>query len=85
MIVPHAHHWLIERPDGPTSHAVCICGAEREFANNDDKTTRGKPWRPAPIAHLPVTAPICRGCGNHPRTHAHKIACAVLPGRDQET
>lgn len=33
---PHAHHWRIEEPNGPTSHGVCRhCGAERDFPNVD--------------------------------------------------
>ena len=30
----HAHHWLIEEAQGPTSRGLCRrCGAEREFKN----------------------------------------------------
>lgn len=30
----HAHRWLIDMPNGPTSNAVCkTCGAERKFPN----------------------------------------------------
>ena len=29
------HHWMIERPNGPTSQAVCkICGEQAEFRNS---------------------------------------------------
>ena len=29
------HHWLIDSPNGPTSHAVCkICGEHKEFRNS---------------------------------------------------
>jgi hypothetical protein len=32
--VNHAHRWLIEMPNGPTSNAVCkTCGAEKQFPN----------------------------------------------------
>ncbi len=28
------HHWLIDRPNGPTSHGVCkYCHEERDFSN----------------------------------------------------
>ena len=30
-----AHHWLIDRPNGPLSEGVCQrCGERREFANS---------------------------------------------------
>ena len=30
-----AHHWLIDRPNGPTSPAVCkLCGEQTEFRNS---------------------------------------------------
>ena len=29
------HHWLIEKPNGPTSQALCkICGEKAEFRNS---------------------------------------------------
>ena len=32
-----AHHWVIERPDGPLSDGVCQqCGECREFSNSVD-------------------------------------------------
>ena len=35
-----SHHWLIEGPNGPTSHAVCrLCGEERDFYNSVAKGT----------------------------------------------
>ncbi len=36
------HHWLIETPEGPLSHAVCCkCGAETDMANYDERMTEG--------------------------------------------
>lgn len=33
-LVDHAHHWVLDEPNGPVSNAVCRrCGAEREFRN----------------------------------------------------
>ena len=30
----HAHHYIIDTPNGPTSNAVCkTCGAEKKFPN----------------------------------------------------
>ena len=30
-----AHHWVIDRPNGPTSEGVCQrCGEKREFSNS---------------------------------------------------
>lgn len=30
----HAHHWVIDEAEGPTSQGRCInCGAERTFRN----------------------------------------------------
>ena len=30
----HAHHWMIEEAEGPTSQGQCLeCGAERTFRN----------------------------------------------------
>lgn len=30
----HAHHWIIDTPDGPTSPGTCIeCGESRTFRN----------------------------------------------------
>ncbi len=35
-----AHHWLIDRPAGPTSEGVCRrCGEKREFANSQALTS----------------------------------------------
>ncbi len=29
------HHWLIEKPDGPTSHGICkLCHEEKDFSNS---------------------------------------------------
>jgi RNA recognition motif-containing protein len=44
----NAHHWLIERPDGPTSSGVCKwCGARRDFPNEASRRYRaqGRPAR----------------------------------------
>ena len=31
----HAHHWLVDSPNGPTSKATCkTCGAADEFMNS---------------------------------------------------
>jgi hypothetical protein len=31
---PHAHHWIIETPNGPISHGCCEeCGQNRDFKN----------------------------------------------------
>ena len=49
MTIPEecSHHWLIEGPNGPTSHAVCrLCGEERDFYNSVAKGT----WPGASIA-----------------------------------
>jgi hypothetical protein len=36
------HHWLIERPSGPTSKGVCrICGEERQFQNYIESSSWG--------------------------------------------
>jgi hypothetical protein len=36
-VVPCAHHWIIETPDGPVSTGRCrLCGEEREFSNSVD-------------------------------------------------
>ena len=38
-----AHHWLIERPQGPLSEGVCQhCGEKREFKNSAEPKT---PWQ----------------------------------------
>ena len=30
-----AHHWMIDRPNGPTSRAICkLCGESAEFTNS---------------------------------------------------
>ena len=30
-----AHRWVIESPNGETSHGICrVCGAEKEFPNS---------------------------------------------------
>ncbi len=35
-----AHHWLIDRPNGPTSEGVCQrCGERREFTNSAQPTS----------------------------------------------
>lgn len=32
------HHWIIESPDGPTSHAECRrCGVIRDFQDFDER------------------------------------------------
>jgi len=34
------HHWVIDRPAGPTSEGVCQrCGEKREFANSQGPTS----------------------------------------------
>ncbi len=34
------HHWVIERPAGPTSEGVCQrCGEKREFTNSVEPTS----------------------------------------------
>ncbi len=36
------HHWVIEMPNGPTSHGQCkLCGVERDFFNNPDEARVG--------------------------------------------
>jgi hypothetical protein len=36
------HHWLIEVPNGPTSHGHCKrCGLERDFFNNPEDARIG--------------------------------------------
>ena len=36
-VVPCAHHWIIETPDGPVSTGRCrLCREEREFSNSVD-------------------------------------------------
>ena len=49
-----AHYWLVERPNGPTSRAVCkLCGVSAEFRNSiqgtgwDREGRAGKRMRPA--------------------------------------
>ena len=44
---PHgAHHWSIDRPDGPISSGVCKwCNARRDFANSQGERVP-KPFRP---------------------------------------
>ena len=44
---PHgAHHWSIDRPDGPTSSGVCKwCNARRDFSNSQGERVR-KPFTP---------------------------------------
>ena len=44
---PHgAHHWSIDRPDGPISSGVCKwCNARRDFANSQGERVR-KPFTP---------------------------------------
>ena len=44
---PHgAHHWSIDRPDGPTSSGVCKwCNARRSFANSQSERVP-KPFHP---------------------------------------
>ena len=38
-----AHHWIIEKADGPVSKGECqLCGEEREFANSTD--SQSTPW-----------------------------------------
>ena len=33
-LLDHAHHWILEEPNGPTSDAVCkLCGAMHRFRN----------------------------------------------------
>ena len=41
----HAHHWIIDTPDGPTSPGVCVeCGESRTFRNwGDGNAPEG--WR----------------------------------------
>ena len=35
-VEPHAHHWILDTPNGPTSRGECKhCGATREFPNYD--------------------------------------------------
>ncbi len=35
-----AHHWVIDRPNGPTSEGVCQrCGGKREFTNSAQHTS----------------------------------------------
>ena len=35
-----AHHWMIDRPNGPLSDGVCQrCGERREFANSTEQTS----------------------------------------------
>jgi hypothetical protein len=46
---PHgAHHWAIDRPDGPISSGICKwCSARRDFANSQDKlAAKPKPFHP---------------------------------------
>jgi len=39
-----AHHWSIERPDGPTSSGVCKwCNARRDFANSNQGQRARRP------------------------------------------
>lgn len=41
------HHWVIEAPQGATSHGVCKrCGAQREFSNSVSDTV----WEGDPLA-----------------------------------
>jgi hypothetical protein len=43
------HHWIIEEPNGPTSHGICKrCGAEREFFNNPDAALLNPEGAPSP-------------------------------------
>ena len=40
-----AHHWVYERPDGPTSKGVCkVCGIEAEHWNTLDHGGAGYGW-----------------------------------------
>ena len=46
------HHWVIDRPYGPTSTGRCkVCGDEREFQNGSD-------------VEIGVRTKLCRGCGS---------------------
>lgn len=41
----HAHHWIIDSPDGPTSQGVCrVCEATRTFTNWHDEEGRRQRW-----------------------------------------
>lgn len=41
------HHWVIESPQGATSHGICkVCGEERDFQNSaTDTLWEGDPMR----------------------------------------
>ncbi len=39
MVTPHAHYWRIESPcGGAVVHAVCDCGAERDYLTSYDES-----------------------------------------------
>lgn len=44
------HHWIIDRPSGPTSKGVCSrCHVERDFSNSDRAVVPA--WRKSTTSH----------------------------------
>jgi hypothetical protein len=48
-----AHHWLIQKPDGPVSEGVCKwCNAHRDFTNEVTRryTSQNRPSQKSSVA-----------------------------------
>lgn len=53
------HHWLIDTPDGPTTHAQCkLCGAKKEFVSGLPSKKKANWGHGEPVVRLKGSRPV---------------------------
>jgi len=54
-----AHHWLLGKPNGPTTEGVCKwCSARRQFSNDFSYSRRGQTQAPRARASKSDASPV---------------------------